>query len=188
MLDALGDRAVGLPLVGLEARWQRRWSERTAPAVPKTVGPSKTFRIFEAIKLRHSPAVVWALVHPAESSLLLNPEETARAFTVPGTGPGLGEQQAHIDHDGQATIAEVIEFEEGRRAVTRVVSPKPPVPVRTVTTVEPLGLASILTIGMEFDAPASTIWTKDEQAGTREWAMNYLDRVRRALDADPVTA
>jgi hypothetical protein len=170
--------------VGLEARWQRRWSERAAPGAAATDAAIKTFRLLEAIKLRQPPAVVWALVHPAESSLLLSPEQTAKAFSVPGTGPGLGEQQAHIDHEGQATIAEVIEFEEGRRAVTRIVSPKPPVPVRTVTTVEPLGVGSVLTIGLEFDAPASTVWTKDEQESTRDWATTYLDRVRRALNAE----
>lgn len=174
--------------MGLEARWQQRWSRRTA-ARSATIDPAiKTFRLFEAIKLRHPPAAVWALVHPAESSLLLSPEQTARAFTVPGTGPGLGEQQAHIDHDGQATITEVIEFEEGRRAVTRVVSPKPQLPVRTVTTVEPLGAGSVLTMGMEFDAPASTLWRKGERESTKEWATTYLDRVRRALDAETATA
>ena len=56
--------------------------------------------------------------------------------------------------------------------------------MRTVTTVEPLGLGSVLTIGMEFDAPESTVWTKEEQESTREWATTYLERVRRALDAE----
>ena len=144
----------------------------------------KTFRLFGAIKLRHPPAVVWALVAPAEKSVLLLPEQVARAFTVPGTGPGLGEQQAHVDHDGQASIIEIIEFEEGRRAVTRSVSPKAPVPMRFVTTVEPLGLGSVLTWGMEFDAPASTMWGKEHQESLREWAMTYLNRVRRALDEE----
>jgi hypothetical protein len=140
--------------------------------------------LYEATKLRQPPDVVWALVHPAESSLLLRPDQTARAFTVPGTGSGLGEQQVTIDHDGQASVVEVIEYDEGRRAVTQVLSPKPLVPLRTVTSVEPLGLGSVLTIGLEFDAPCSTVWTKPEQDGTREWALTYLDRVRRALDAD----
>lgn len=86
--------------------------------------PLRTFRIFEAVKLKASPERVWALVHPAESSLVLAPDETARAFTVPGTGPGLGEQQCHIDHDGAASIIEVVELEPGRRAVTRLLSPR----------------------------------------------------------------
>jgi len=68
----------------------------------------------------------------------------------------VGEQQRHVDHEGQATIIEVVELVEGRKAVAIVVSPKPPLLVRIVTVVEPLGVGCVLTFGMEFDAPADT--------------------------------
>ena len=167
--------------MGLEQRWQQRWATRSEPAAP-TADHTRTFRLYEAAKLRHSAEDVWELVRPAESSLLLSPETTARAFTVPGTGPGVGEQQMTIDHDGQASLIEVIEVDEGRRAVTLLRSPKPPVPVRSVTMVEPLGPGCLLTFGMEFDAPATTVWTAAEQNETRQILVTYLDRVRRALD------
>lgn len=170
--------------MGLKSRWQHRWDVPPLISAPASSSTIKTLRLVEAIELRHAPAVVWALVQPAESSVFLSPEKTARAFTVPGTGPGLGEQQAHINHNDQITLIEIIEFEEGRRAVTQLLSPKPPRPARTVTTVEPLGLGSVLTIGMEFDGLARSVWSKGRQDRIRDWATTYLDHVRRVLDAE----
>jgi hypothetical protein len=77
----------------LEQRWQRRWQEAPQPA-------ARTVRIQEAVKLRHSPEQVWALIEPAEHSVVLSPESVARAFRVPGTPAGLGQQQCFVDLDG----------------------------------------------------------------------------------------
>ncbi len=96
----------------------------------------------------------------------------------------MGEQQCHITHDGQATIIEVVELVEGRKAVAVVVSPKPSLLFRTVTRVEPLEVGCVLTYGVEFEAPADTQWPKAEQDAFRTYAAAYLGRVREVLDAD----
>lgn len=171
--------------MGLAERWEQRWKARTPGSPPDPGQGSRTVRSFEAIKLRQDPATVWALVAPAEHSVLLTPDTTARAFTVPGTGPGLGEQQCHVDHDGQATIIEVLELVENRRAVAVVVSPKPEIPVRMVTAVEALGTGSILTHGMEFEIPVQAVWPEPQQDAFRLYAQKYLKRVRQVLDEDP---
>jgi hypothetical protein len=161
----------------LEQRWQRRWEEPVQ-------GPVRTFRIQESIKLRHTPERVWALVAPAEHAVLLMPESVARGFTVPGRAKGLGEQQCMLDLDGNATIHEVIEYIEARRAVTRWVSPPPPVPVRATHNLEPLGQGCILSVGMEFDSPVGTVWPQQQQDEWRHQAQRYLERARRLLDQE----
>lgn len=56
--------------------------------------------------------------------------------------------------------------------------------MRTVTSLEPLGEGCILAYGSEFDAPATTVWLKAEQDAWRAHATDYLERVRRVLQAD----
>jgi hypothetical protein len=56
-----------------------------------------------------TPDQVWAFIRPAESTVLLNPE-VERAFTVPGTGPGVGEQQCFVSRDPKGL--EVVSFLE----------------------------------------------------------------------------
>jgi hypothetical protein len=158
----------------LEQRWQRRWEEGAQ-------GPVRTFRIQESIKLRQTPERVWALVAPAEHTVLLAPETVARGFAVPGTAKGLGEQQCFVDLDGNASIHEVIEYVEARRAVTRWVSPPLAVPVRATHNLEPVGEGCILSVGMEFDSPVRTIWPQQLQDEWRHRAQRYLERARRLL-------
>ncbi|GAA4119895.1 hypothetical protein GCM10022215_22900 [Nocardioides fonticola] len=59
------------------------------------------------ILLGHTPADVWAFIRPAETSALLEPE-VVRAFSVPGTGPGVGEQQIAIIGDGEHQEARLL--------------------------------------------------------------------------------
>ena len=139
-------------------------------------------RAFESIKLRQGSLTVWALVAPAKSSVLLASDTTARAFTVPGTGPGVGEQHCHIDREGQASIIEVAELVPGRRAVAVTVSPKPEVAIRLVTEVEPLGTGCILSHGMEFEIHAGSEWPALSQEAFRLHAAAYLSRVRAVLE------
>jgi len=161
----------------LEERWQRRWQE----ARP---GPVRTFRIQEPIKLRQPPAVVWALIAPAEHAVLLAPETVARSFRVPGTPGGLGEQQCFVDLEGNTSIHEVIEYSDARRAVTRMISPPSSIPLRATNSLEPLGDGCIFTVGMEFDAPAGTNWPQAQQDEWRRGALRYLARVRQTLAAE----
>lgn len=110
--------------------------------------------------LRHTPAQVWALIVPAEHASVLS-ANIVRGFTVPGSPTGVGAQQCFLDLDGNTTIIEVVEYEEGRRAVTRTISPRPTVPVRVLHTVEVLDAGCLLGIGIECDAPTAIAWTPD---------------------------
>lgn len=161
-----------------EGRWLRRWRGVLSR-------PLRTFRIQEAVKLRQSPEVVWALIAPAEHAAVLAPETVARAFQVPGTPAGLGEQQCLVGLDGTTTIYEVIEYLEARRAVTRMITPPSPNPLRVTHQLEPLGEGCTLSIGMEFDAPASAVWPQQQQDEWRHWAARYLQRVRQTLAGEP---
>ncbi len=69
----------------LEQRWQGRWDGRLEGSA-SIVLPTLT------------PEQVWAFVQPAESAVLLDPS-VVRAFTVPRTGPGVGEQQCFVSRD-----------------------------------------------------------------------------------------
>ena len=69
----------------LEQRWQGRWDGRLEGSA-SIVLPTLT------------PEQVWAFVQPAESAVLLDPS-VVRAFTVPRTGPGVGEQQCFVTRD-----------------------------------------------------------------------------------------
>ncbi len=92
--------------------------------------------------LRHTPAQVWALIGPAEHASVLS-ANIVRGFTVPGTLTGVGQQQCFLDLHGNTSIIEVVEYEEGRRAVTRAISPRPAVPVRSLHTVELLDVGCL---------------------------------------------
>ena len=158
----------------LEQRWQRRWQEPAHGAV-------RTFRIQEAVKLWHTPQQVWRLSLPAEHGVVLSPESVARGFRVPGTPEGLGEQQCFVGLDGNTSIHEVMAYAEARYAVTRMISPPSPADIRATYRLEPLGEGCILSIGMEFDAPADTTWPQDQQDEWRRGTSRYLERVRLTL-------
>lgn len=155
---------------GLERRWHRRWEQGRTPA--------RTVRLLESADLRHDCARVWALITPAENAVTLSPTTIARAFRVPGTPEGVGEQQCFLGHDGSATVIEVVEYVGGRRAVTRTVSPPEPVVSRTTYDLLPVGDGCRLTFGLDVDLPAGAM--VDEQVWRSE-ARGYLARVRHAL-------
>ncbi len=106
----------------LDEAWQRRWDARGAPLRVETSA--------SAVIEGSTPEQVWAFIRPAESAVLLLPE-VFRAFTVPGTGPGVGEQQCFV--------AEV----QGKEHISRItaVAYEPPAFAEAVTTTSP-GLSS----------------------------------------------
>src|SRR3954451_10067934 len=72
----------------LEQRWERR--RGNAAAIPKRI------QVTESVTVgRRSSEEVWAFIRPAESAVIIQ-EDIVRAFTVPGTGAGVGEQQCFI--------------------------------------------------------------------------------------------
>jgi hypothetical protein len=89
----------------MEKRWERRWE----PVVTRL--EARASRVIEG----RAPAQVWEFIRPAESAVLIDPS-VVRAFTVPGTGPGVGEQQCFITRVGGREVARlvtVVAVEEG---------------------------------------------------------------------------
>jgi hypothetical protein len=87
-----------------------------------------------------------------------------------------------IDLEGNASIIEVIHFEVGSCATTRVVSPSPPVPTRTRFDVQPIEAGCIVTLTSELDLPDNRALRPDGETEWRRWATEHLGRVRRVLD------
>lgn len=79
--------------------------------------------VVAAIDLFAAPAEVWALIKPAETATLLDPD-VVKAFRVPGTPEGVGEMQGYISHrDGREYVhlVEVMEEVPERWALVRVI-------------------------------------------------------------------
>jgi hypothetical protein len=162
--------------------WLRRRQARRRANIDAPAGqPMQTHRIQETVKLWHTPETVWSLIHPAENAPLLQPD-VVRGYQVPGTPSGLGEQQAFVGLSGTTTVIEVVEYVERRQAVTNLISPKPPVPVRNVLALEPVSGGCILTFGQEYDGHSSQAMTPESVTQWRQQAQSYLDRVRTTLD------
>ena len=96
----------------LEDRWARRWQGGLSPT---------RIEVTALAEIRgRSRAEVWAFIEPAESAVLINPD-IIRAFTVPGTGPGVGLQQCVVIHyHGKEVprLTTVTAYEEGVFAET----------------------------------------------------------------------
>jgi hypothetical protein len=107
---------------------------------------------------------------------------TARGFTIPGTPDGVGEQQCFIDLEGNASVIEIIHFEKGRCATTRVMSPTPPVPTRTTFEVQPIKAGCIVILTFEVDLAVGRGLRPDSETEWRHGAADYLERLRRVLD------
>lgn len=57
--------------------------------------------------MRHTPSEVWALVRSAEVMRLLGPQ-VVRDLTLPGTGPGVGEQQLIVFQIGSLQVPRLL--------------------------------------------------------------------------------
>jgi hypothetical protein len=171
---------LGSLLIAVLAHHQRNGitvaAEKAAPQ-----GPIRIHTIQEVIKLRHSPSKVWSLIVPAEHAPLLSPT-ISRAYQVPGTPKGVGEQQASTDLAGNTAVVEIIEYVEERRAVTKVVSPPMPVPIRMTYSLEPLGEGCLFAYSQEYEAASNQVRSDDDIRAWREYAQDYLGRVRSVLD------
>lgn len=186
MLQLLGASGAAWALLGvagtLGAAVRLAALVRGGASMGASVGPGQvqTHRLQETTKLRHSPEQVWSLIHPAEHAPLLSPH-TARGYRVPGTPDGVGEQHASVGLDGSVSVLEIVELTPERRAVTRLVSPVPPVPVRFVVELEALGDGCLYTLRQEHDAGATHGWSDEESTAWRRAAREHLERVRDVL-------
>ena len=86
-----------------------------------------------------------------------------------------------MDLDGTVSVLEVLAIVPGRLAVTRLVSPVPPVPVRLFFETEPLGDGCRYTIRHEYDAAAAHGWSDVEASQWRRGTREHLERVRDVL-------
>lgn len=136
----------------------------------------------EVTEFPHSCDVVWDLIEPAEKSPLVDPS-IRRGYHVFGTPDGLGEQQAFEHLDGSTTIIEVIEYQPGRRAGTRQVSPPGNEHHRTIQSVEPSVGGCVYTIRVEVDLPRGQHIPPDGEVTFRAFAHKHIAQIRQALAA-----
>jgi len=145
----------------------------------------RRWRATATTTIARPPDQVWEFIRPAETAPLLQPE-VRRAFHVPGTPSGVGEQQAAViegpDGTQLAVIHEITELRPGEYAETRSVTWPPS---RQTFRLEP--------------APGGTTLTyTTEVSGARWWqprtlvhkavvasAQRYVDAVKRVMESEP---
>lgn len=160
-----------------EARWQQRWEARTTGAQRLSV-------VHEIEVRRHTPAQVWAFVRPAESAVLLA-EDVVRAFIVPGTGPGVGEQQCFVMvEDGREVhhVVTVVAEEPNRFAE---VTGHRQVDYGTRYEVEPSALGALYTttswMDVSVEAPRKAL--QEVQRAMDKHAAKHVQRVKTLLES-----
>jgi hypothetical protein len=127
--------------------------------------------------------VVWAFVHPAESSLVIWPQRFIRAYTDPTSPRGaIGERQCFADPTGRTTTEQVIALEPGRLATTVLLGMPSGVEVLATTIVEPVGsTACVLTLSLLARTSGQSGVIPEGLNGWGAWAESHLERVRAHL-------
>lgn len=143
-------------------------------------GITKSFSAYATETYEHDAHAVWALIRPAESAILLS--DAQRAFTVPGTPRGVGEQQCLVNHDGSASIVEVIGEESPWWATTRPVA-KSSTTSRSTYRLEPTVSGCRLTVGTVIEIPANAELAVRPEEWWEQQMRPYLNRIREVLDA-----
>lgn len=163
----------------MPGRLQERWARRTAAPRPQRVESVRTTTV-----RGRTPEQVWAFVQPAETAVLTQPT-CVRAFTVPGTGPGVGEQQCHVLlEDGREVphLTTVVALEDGVWAETR--SEDSPHPSGGRTEVAAVAGGTALTFTSWVEVPgALVIDRRATQAGLDAHGEQYLGRVKAILES-----
>lgn len=170
--------SVILPDVRLSQRWYER-QKRARQERPTTIVVERSTDI------ARPPQDVWEFLGPAEHAAFTDPT-VVRAFRVPGTPDGVGEQQAFVHRvNGREVIKmlEVIESRPGELAVARRIGSGGSADgERSWWRLTPSESGTRLTYGTEYHLPAHT-WSQREmverEAGDHQ--EKYLDRVRAIL-------
>ncbi|CAN7249775.1 hypothetical protein [Arthrobacter sp. LjRoot14] len=143
-------------------------------------GPTKTYSAHISESYEHDAHTVWSLIRPAESAVLLT--DVQRAFTVPGTPVGVGEQQCFIRRNGSVSIIEVIGEESPWWATTRPVSPDE-MNSRSTYRLEPTSAGCTLTLGTVIELPANEVLAEDPDQWWETQMRPYLTRIKEVLAA-----
>lgn len=150
--------------------------------------PVRAIRLEETTLLPHACETVWGLIEPAVYSPLLEPK-IAYGYRVPGTPHGVGERHALEEHNGVTTIVEVVEHEPNRRAVSRQVSPRSIVEIRSFDTVEPTDGGCRYSVAVEVDMRAGVRLRSDFERQWRREMKDRFARTRAILDSgEPIVA
>lgn len=142
--------------------------------------PVRTGTLREVALIPWSYDIVWDLIEPAEKAPLLDPSYI-RGYRVPGTPDGVGCRQAFELADGGTSVIEVIEYQPGRLATTRQVSPPSAEPRRTTQSVEPLDDGCQYTMTLEIDVKLGLRILPAFEKQWRAFATDHFTRVRKVL-------
>jgi hypothetical protein len=161
-------------------RHKRAVQEAKAVEAAAASGRMKTYSAHASETFEHDAHTVWSLIRPAESAVLLS--DVQKAFTVPGTPLGIGEQQCFIRRDGSVSIMEVIGEESPWWSTTRSIAPGE-TNNRSTYRIEPTASGCTLTVSAVVELPVNA----EIAGGADEWWQSqmrpYLTRVREVLSA-----
>ncbi|WP_426976340.1 hypothetical protein ACQCSU_16480 [Pseudarthrobacter sp. O4] len=143
-------------------------------------GLTKTYSAHASAAYEHDAHTVWSLIRPAESAVLLS--DAQKAFTVPGTPAGVGEQQCFISRDGSVSIIEVIGEESPWWATTRPIAPGE-MNSRSTYRLEPTPSGCTLTVGTVIEIPANAEFADNPDKWWETQMRPYLNRVKEVLSA-----
>lgn len=155
---------------------QRRAVARHAKS--GTEGDLLTLEAQESLTIGHDAETVWGLIRPAENAVLLG--NARRAFTVPGTPNGVGEQLCFIGSDGSVSISEVVGEEVPRFSTARLISPSE-ADITHSYELEPTPEGCSLQIGIVLEVRTTGEFVRDYEKAWREHTRQYLTRVARVL-------
>jgi hypothetical protein len=171
---------LGFGQIFVRARYKRALKQHEQTAAGAATAHPVTLSTQVSESYDHEAHIVWSLIRPAESAVMLS--DAQRAFTVPGTPAGVGEQQCFIGRDGSVSLIEVVGEESPWWATTRTLSPAAP-NTRQTYRLEPTVTGCTLTVGIVLEIEASAEWSPAHKAWWQTHTRQYLDRVKEILAA-----
>ena len=138
-----------------------------------------------SVVIARPPEEVWAFIRPPETSSLINPK-VRRAFTVPGTPLGTGEQQCHISETPlgvlHAGVIEVVDEQPGRSArVVNVTGPR----FDQYYDVAPSAKGTRLTYDIEISAARWGFYNIHPRHQAERMTWDYVTAVKRVIESQP---
>lgn len=166
--------------VAINRRQKRTVALAKEERVAAANAPARIHNLHASASYERDAHDVWALIRPAESAVLLS--DAQRAFTVPGTPSGVGEQQCFIKRDGSVSIIEVIGEESPWWATTRPVAQNE-INQRFTYRLEPTPEGCTLTLGAVLEVPGNATFVADPNDWWENHSRTYLNRIQEVLSA-----